>query len=182
MELQSPILNYQSISNSNRAQVTNTKRKSQSFCIFCQKKTQHPLPETTPGSRLEFPRDLKRVHCRLFDGLRWSFTLKNIVRNGFKAPATIQKTRFEQRNKGKSNTQLTKRQSGLSLHLCQQTARLRAFVRRPLTLWPLRLVLFLNFFLQLAQDRTTLDWQDWLRKATFDRMIFALFLKLNKPG
>ena len=88
-ELQSPILNSQVISNpKNRTQVTNTKRKSQSMksIIFVpydpylswksnilyilSEKTQHPLPETTPGSRLEFPRDLKRVHCRLFDGLR----------------------------------------------------------------------------------------------------------------
>ena len=84
--------------------------------------------------------------------------------------------RFEQRTgaKRKRNTQLTKRQSGLSLHLCQQTARLRAFVRRPLTLWPLRLVLFLNFFLQLAQDRTTLDWQDWLRNILQDDICLIL--------
>ena len=68
--------------------------------------------------------------------------------------------------RGEIFTQLTKRQSGFSLHLCQQAARLRAFVRRPRTLCPLRLVLFLKSFLHSAQERATLDWQDWLENKT----------------
>ena len=54
-------------------------------------------------------------------------------------------------------TQLTKRQSGLSLHLSQHAARLRALVLRALTLCPLvlRLVFFLKFFSHSAQERRT---------------------------
>ena len=61
-------------------------------------------------------------------------------------------------------TQLTKRQSGLSLHLCQHAARLRALVLRALTLCPLRLVFFLKFFSHWVQDRRTPDWHDRLKR------------------
>ena len=61
-------------------------------------------------------------------------------------------------------TQLTKRQSCLSLHLCQHAARLRALVLRALTLCPLRLVFFLKFFSHSAQERRTPYWQDRLKR------------------
>ena len=157
------------------------------ICIFATNLRwyQQPLPDTTPLSRLAFPRVLKRVHCLLLDWLGCSFTCKDarmqgckdqdddklkikdpywLLNEGHITCNSVTSTITGWPIRGEIFTQLTKRQSGFSLHLCQQAARLRAFVRRPRTLCPLRLVLFLKSFLHPAQERTTLDWQDWLKK------------------